>query len=106
MKFCPNDGSLLIPKKEGNKVYLVCPKCGYKVEAKEYKVTETIKKKKEVGKGVAGEIETLPRAKGVKCPKCGSDQVVYWTMQTRASDEAETIFYRCLKCGYTWREYE
>ncbi|MEM4865380.1 MAG: hypothetical protein QXY09_02690 [Acidilobaceae archaeon] len=26
-------------------------------------------------------------------------------MQTRAADEPPTRFYRCTKCGYTWREY-
>ena len=106
MKFCPKDGSLLIPKKEKGKTYLVCPKCGYKEEVKEYKTSEKVKKKEEVGKGIAVEMKILPKARGVSCPKCGSEEVVYWTMQTRASDEAETVFYRCLKCGYTWREYE
>ncbi len=106
MQFCPKDGSILIPKKEGNRTYLVCPKCGYKIEAKQYSLKEKIEKKTEIGSGVATDIQTLPKAKGVKCPKCGSEEVVYWVMQTRASDEAETLFYRCLKCGYTWREYE
>ncbi|MGC8631871.1 MAG: hypothetical protein ACP5T2_05585 [Thermoprotei archaeon] len=35
MKFCPKDGSVLVPIKEKGKVYLVCKKCGYKEPAKE-----------------------------------------------------------------------
>jgi len=26
-------------------------------------------------------------------------------IQTRAADEPPTRFYRCTKCGHTWREY-
>ncbi len=39
------------------------------------------------------------------CPKCGQKKVISWTEQTRASDEPPTRFYKCLNCGYTWREY-
>lgn len=40
-----------------------------------------------------------------KCPECGNDKAYFWTVQTRASDEAETKFYKCIKCGHTRREY-
>ncbi|AAR39225.1 NEQ377 [Nanoarchaeum equitans Kin4-M] len=106
MEFCPKDGSILIPKKEGDKTYLVCPVCGYKKEVTSLVIKEEVKKKEELGKGIAEKETIYSKAKGVKCPKCSSEEVVYFTLQTRASDEAETIFYKCLKCGYTWREYE
>ncbi|MCD6114052.1 MAG: transcription factor S, partial [Thermoprotei archaeon] len=41
-----------------------------------------------------------------ECPKCGNREAYVWMMQTRAADEPPTRFYRCTKCGYTWREYE
>jgi DNA-directed RNA polymerase subunit M/transcription elongation factor TFIIS len=28
-----------------------------------------------------------------------------WIVQTRGSDESSTQFMRCVKCGYTFREY-
>ncbi len=36
---------------------------------------------------------------GMKCPKCGSDQIFAHSEQRRAADEAMTVFYECLKCG-------
>lgn len=39
------------------------------------------------------------------CPKCGQKKIIFWTEQTRASDEPPTRFYKCINCNYTWREY-
>src|SRR5271157_7834 len=41
----------------------------------------------------------------VLCPKCGHDKAATWQVQTRGGDEPSTHFYRCVKCGCTWREY-
>lgn len=41
----------------------------------------------------------------VICPKCGNDTAYTWIVQTRSGDEGPTVFYRCTKCGYTWRVY-
>jgi DNA-directed RNA polymerase subunit M len=49
--------------------------------------------------------EDLPKVKE-DCPDCGHDTAFFWTKQTRASDEPETKFYRCVKCKKTWREYQ
>jgi DNA-directed RNA polymerase subunit M len=41
----------------------------------------------------------------IPCPKCGAKKVVSWMQQTRAADEPPTRFYKCMNCGYSWREY-
>lgn len=41
----------------------------------------------------------------IDCAKCGAKKVISWIEQTRASDEPPTRFYKCLKCGHTWRDY-
>ena len=41
----------------------------------------------------------------MKCPKCKGKTAYFWTMQTRASDESETKFYKCTECEHTWRKY-
>ena len=38
-----------------------------------------------------------------KCPKCRSEQVLNFEMQTRGADESVTIFNRCIACDYRWR---
>ncbi len=105
--FCPKCGSLLKPKIEKNKVILVCPKCGYtqkKIE-QSIEVKEKVKTEDKEIAIVEDELENMPVVKA-QCPACGNDKALFWTVQTRAADEPETRFYRCTKCGYTWREYE
>ncbi|MEM2122001.1 MAG: transcription factor S [Candidatus Woesearchaeota archaeon] len=105
MKFCPKCGSIMILKKEGEKSYFYCNGCKQKEEVKGSvglkEKTTTVKKIERVEK----EVNVLPKTKA-ECPKCGNSEAYYWTMQTRAADEAETKFLKCTKCGHTWREYD
>lgn len=104
--FCPKCGSILMPKKESNKRMLVCS-CGYKTTNTETAtLKETITKKEERIEVVdKGKLQTLPKTKA-KCPKCGHDEAYYWLVQTRAGDEPETKFLKCVKCDHTWRDYD
>ena len=104
--FCPKCGSILIPRKEGNKTGLSCS-CGYKSKEKEStQIKETVKEKVSKVEVIEKnqELESLP-SMDVECPKCGHKKAKFWTMQTRASDEPETKFLKCEKCGHTWRDY-
>jgi DNA-directed RNA polymerase subunit M len=65
---------------------------GYKEESKEVVVAGENK-------------ESLPIA-DVICPKCGNQKAYWFMQQTRSADEPPTIFYKCTKCGYSWRSYE
>jgi len=49
-------------------------------------------------------LQTLPTVT-IECPKCGNNQAYVWQVQTRGADESSTQFFRCTKCGYTFREY-
>ena len=104
--FCPKCGSILMPKKDGNKKLLVCS-CGYKTkELEQATIKETvIQKGKKVEVIEKGELETLPKTE-VECPKCGHRTAYFWLVQTRAGDEPETKFLRCEKCEHTWRDYD
>ncbi len=103
MLFCPNCGSILLPKKNSKKG-LVC-NCGY--SSKE--VNMVIKERNVVKSGKIGivdkNVETLPKTEE-ECAKCGNKEAYYWTVQTRAADEAETRFFKCTKCGHIWRSYD
>ena len=104
--FCSKCGSLLLPKKEGNKRVLVCS-CGYKnSNVEKTRITETLTSKdKEVEVIEKGKLETLPKIKA-ECDKCGNKEAFFWTMQTRAGDEPETKFLKCTKCEHIWRDYD
>ncbi|MAG72188.1 MAG: transcription factor S [Acidobacteria bacterium] len=104
--FCQKCGSVLLPKKEGNKKVLVCS-CGYKSDnVEQTKITETVtKKSREVEVIEREDYETLPKT-NAKCEKCGHKTAYFWTVQTRAGDEPETKFLKCEKCKAIWRDYD
>ena len=55
-----------------------------------------------MGKGEG--IEEMPKTR-VICPQCENTEAYWWMQQTRSGDEPPTIFYKCTKCGYSWRSY-
>lgn len=102
--FCPKCSSIMMPKKG----VWQCS-CGYKDKGKEnLKLKDEPKKedKKGIMFGVAdADREVLPLT-DAECDKCGHGKAYFWTIQTRAGDEAETRFYKCEKCRHVWREYK
>lgn len=113
MDFCPECGGLLLPKKEGGEVVLKCRKCNYVRSLgsasgesnEEYTLPQHIPHSpKDKTVIIEEEIKTMPTTKA-ECPKCGCKKAYYWHVQTRSADEATTSFFRCTKCGHTWREY-
>ena len=106
MQFCPKCGGILLPKKEGNNTIMKCMKCNYK--SKDVETTtfsEKIKEKTKVE--VVDEEQDFSHLPLVEeeCPKCKSKKAYHWSIQTRASDEPETKFFKCKKCKHTWRDY-
>ena len=105
MQFCPKCRQALIPTKKEKIVVLACPKCGEETRRSDPMVQKFGKPKESVvviGKEDRN-IQTLPTMK-VNCQKCGHGEAFYWMVQTRGGDEASTQFFRCVKCGVTWRE--
>lgn len=102
MEFCEKCGGIIIVNENGK---ALCAACGHRLDKKpKLQASEKIEKKG---------IITMINEKGertdpvveIKCPKCGNNKAYFWTRQTRSSDESETKFYECLKCGHTWRVY-
>lgn len=109
MSFCPRCSGTLRPRREGGKVYLVCTRCGYRVEPRENTLTISSRiqhSAKEKTTIIEENTINLPITRDVICKRCGHTEAYYWVVQTRAADEPPTRFYKCVKCGYTWREYE
>ncbi len=115
MEFCAECGSRLVPKRvnSGNQtlVILTCTKCKYKKREQIGEVRfsgKIIDHSPKQFVAVIGKEEQklnpLPTIH-VDCPKCGNGTANVWLVQTRGSDESSTQFFRCLRCGYTFREY-
>lgn len=101
--FCPKCKSILRPMNKGGKRVFGCS-CGY-IADKNHKieVKEKNKQTKEI-EVIDQEIEAKPLV-DAECPKCHHKKAYFWSIQTRASDEPETRFFKCQKCKHTWREY-
>lgn len=111
MEFCPKCGTRLLPrkKKDTKKVYLACPKCGYRKPTEALIPTPKVTAPKPEGQIIVigkkeQKLRTLPTIT-IECPKCGNNTAYVWQVQTRGADESSTQFFRCTKCNYTFREY-
>jgi len=101
MEFCEKCGGIILV--QDNKT--ACAKCGSRIK-KKFKIESS--EKIEKGNGIAvinEEKSNVQPIIAMECPKCKNKESYFWTMQTRASDESETKFYKCTKCKYTWRKY-
>lgn len=100
MEFCPKCKSLMYPKGDN----FVCNKCGFEKKKKGSNIVVTEKIEKEVTFIEDKEkTNVLPKTK-IKCVKCGNNEAYWILRQMRGSDEPESRFYTCTKCGYKWRE--
>ncbi|RAP49711.1 MAG: transcription factor S [Methanosphaera sp. SHI613] len=102
MEFCPKCGKVLIPH---NRI-LKCSLCGYTKklndeDSKDYILSHDVSDKRKFI--ISGDkVNAMPTTRGL-CYRCGNRQLEWWMVQMHRSDEAETRFYRCTKCGNTWR---
>jgi DNA-directed RNA polymerase subunit M len=100
MQFCPKCGAILVQKTKN----MGCPRCNYFSKDKtQVKITEKIDERKEIPI-VSKDINVNPIVEE-ECPKCSHKKAYFWMQQTRGSDESPTKFFKCVKCGETWRDY-
>ncbi len=102
--FCSKCGSLLFPT-QAIDGFVTC-RCGNKEPVQGGEKITIQKKKTDVEDcPVVDSIEgTMPKT-NVPCPKCGHNEAYWYLRQTRKSDEPETTFLTCCKCGNKWRQY-
>ena len=105
MKFCDTCGSFL--NTDWTNHHYTCIKCGPTEKITEniiYKNHNAGPSKIVVIGNKEKKLNTLSQT-NIYCPKCENTRAYWWMVQTRSLDESSTQFYRCTKCGYTWREY-
>lgn len=84
--------------------YFVCKKCGHNEKKKGRSVVVSEQKKKEVTViEDKDKTNVLPKTEKI-CPKCGHNEAYWILRQMRGSDEPESRFFTCTKCGHKWRE--
>ncbi len=113
VRFCPRCGSLMVPRNIDGRMVWVCPSCGYREEAGGDTAQLTVLRhqiKHDVKERIividqSKRPEALPKTRAI-CPRCGYHEAYYWVVQTRKADEPPTRFFKCVRCGYTWREYD
>lgn len=117
MEFCPKCEGMLRKRKLDDGTYVLVCRCGYErplaaKAAAESEVPVNLEdlspaKRKALAREatvIESEEVTHPTT-SVECPKCKHDEAEWWELQTRSADEPATVFYRCTKCRFTWREY-
>jgi DNA-directed RNA polymerase subunit M len=98
--FCPKCKALMYPKGD----IFLCKKCGFEEKKSGTNVVVTKQEKKEITLIENKEItNVLPKIR-INCTKCNNNEAFWILRQMRGSDEPETRFYTCTKCGYRWRE--
>jgi DNA-directed RNA polymerase subunit M len=101
MEFCEKCGGII--RVEANKA--ACASCGRKTKKKpKIEISEKAGQKGTI-EVIKEEADNVYPIVEMDCPKCKNKKAYFWTLQTRASDEAETKFYKCTKCSNTWRKY-
>ena len=101
MEFCEKCGGMILI----NYNKPICAGCGHRPKKKpKIKTSEKIDEKKVVAV-IDQKEENINPIIDIKCGKCKNKKAYFWTLQTRASDESETKFYKCTKCEHTWRAY-
>jgi len=87
---------------------LKCKRCGYIrdiTSADQMRIEEKRSEKEIIFFDEEQEIATKPTI-AIKCPECENNLAFWWMRQLRSADESEVRFFKCVKCGYTWREYD
>ena len=108
MLFCPTCGNLLLLEKGSGSCRYFCKTCPYIFNVnKVIKRKETFddKKEKDLVYGGKEAWENVPTTEVICADsKCGNNLAYYKEIQIRSADEPTTIFYRCTKCDFEWRE--
>ena len=114
MEFCSSCGKLLIYKPKC-KLTFYCSKCKKKIESSGKELVNGERnfssQKCDHTEGIIvidkklQKLRTLPLVNS-DCIKCKGKKAETWTLTMGSEDNSQATFYRCVSCGYTWREID
>ena len=108
MQFCPTCGNILLidgSKQHSHVNRLFCRTCPYHIQ-----VNKMIKRRISFAKDTVDDVifekggEDTQATTEARCERCGHKKAFFKQMQTRSADEPPTEFYKCVKCGFQWKE--
>ena len=109
IEFCPKCGGMVLPQRvwdyEDDRIVLRCSSCGYEffeADKSHYSVEKKVNTKETVM--MRGDETTLFSTATKICPKCGHNRVYNESRQVRSSAEGPTFLFRCVNCGFVFRE--
>jgi len=88
---------------------LKCRKCGYeksKAGESDLLMSKTERDDREEVTVLEENVDVGLPTTTARCEECGHNVAYWWLRQLRSADESETRFFKCVKCGTTWREYD
>ena len=103
--FCPSCGNLLLIEQTEDRVQLKCRACDFAMHF----VGSSVQKAPITPLDVKAIINTedatsFQNKTEARCEKCGHNEAYFNEVQIRSADEPATLFFKCCKCGNTWRE--
>lgn len=88
---------------------MVCSSCGAEEEQEaddsDFISTEEQSDGELIETEEGANFEGKPIDDDVKCDECGHHEAYYTIKQTGSADEPPTRFFKCVECGYRWRDY-
>ena len=105
MLFCPTCGNLLLLERSVNIMRFYCKTCPYVFNINQTLKNYSVYDKKSSDSILGGKEawENVAKTEAT-CPKCEGSKAYFKQIQIRSADEPSTIFYKCVDCGFEWRE--
>lgn len=109
--FCPHCGTILDPPEIDDNVK--CTFCPFKCNFDDISIQQVITKSSSKPKPtwIMDDNEDDDKKNKNKhatieepCPKCGHNELYFYTMQLRSVDEGSTVFYECPKCKHKFSQ--
>ena len=112
MDYCPKCGKrmILLKKKNARTVTLIlsCPECRYEKQAtRPHWTIKPINSNRRENLIILGKKEQKLRATPTiirHCPKCKNNKAYAWLVHLGRLEQSSIQFFRCTKCGQTFRE--
>jgi DNA-directed RNA polymerase III subunit RPC11 len=105
LSYCPTCANLLLVELDQGTMRYFCQTCPYIYNIdRKISMIATLKRK-EVDDVLGGENAWKNVQKtDVACPSCAYPQAYFKEIQTRSADEPATLFFKCAKCDFQWKE--